>query len=112
MSLRCHPGERSLCRPSAESLRRESRAHHWRGDNALTGTEVRAFAIHIFTAIGAALALGAMMAAIDSRWSIMFLCLGAALIVDAVDGTLARRFDVAARLPRWSGDVLDLVVDF
>ena len=39
-------------------------------------------------------------------------CLGIALIVDGVDGTLARRAKVAELLPRWSGDVLDLVVDF
>jgi phosphatidylcholine synthase len=42
----------------------------------------------------------------------MFLWLGAALIVDAVDGPLARRFRVAEVLPRWSGETLDLVVDF
>jgi phosphatidylcholine synthase len=42
----------------------------------------------------------------------MFVCLGVALIVDGVDGTLARRFGTAELLPRWSGDVLDLVVDF
>ena len=34
------------------------------------------------------------------------------LAVDALDGPLARRLDVANRLPRWSGDTLDLVVDF
>ena len=42
----------------------------------------------------------------------MFLLLGVALFVDGVDGMIARRLDVAERLPRWSGDVLDLVVDF
>ena len=42
----------------------------------------------------------------------MFVCLGAALVVDGIDGTLARRLNVAELLPRWSGDVLDLVVDF
>src|SRR5580704_8591047 len=42
----------------------------------------------------------------------MFVCLGLALIVDGVDGTMARAFKVAELLPRWSGDVLDLVVDF
>src|SRR6201991_3165815 len=42
----------------------------------------------------------------------MFVCLGIALIVDGVDGTIARRLRVAEVLPRWSGDVLDLVVDF
>ena len=42
----------------------------------------------------------------------MFFCLGLALIVDGVDGPLARAFKVAEVLPRWSGATLDLVVDF
>jgi phosphatidylcholine synthase len=71
-----------------------------------------AFGVHIFTASGAALALFALLAAIDHDWTRMFSFLGAALFVDGIDGTLARRLDVAERLPRWSGDVLDLVVDF
>jgi phosphatidylcholine synthase len=71
-----------------------------------------AFGVHIFTASGAALALFALLAAIEHNWSQMFFLLGAALFVDGVDGMIARRLDVAQRLPRWSGDVLDLVVDF
>jgi len=74
--------------------------------------EARAFAVHIFTATGAALALGALFYAVRAQWTAMFLCLGIALIVDGVDGAMARAFKVAERLPRWSGDVLDLVVDF
>ena len=42
----------------------------------------------------------------------MFLCLGAALIIDGVDGSLAREFAVGDVLPRWSGETLDYVVDF
>lgn len=71
-----------------------------------------AFGVHIFTASGAVLALFALMAAIEYAWVKMFFFLGAALFVDGVDGMLARRLDVAERLPRWSGDILDLVVDF
>ena len=71
-----------------------------------------AFSIHIFTASGAALALFALLAAIEHDWPLTFLLLGLALLVDGVDGTIARRLDVARRLPRWSGDVLDLVVDY
>jgi phosphatidylcholine synthase len=73
---------------------------------------VRAFAVHVFTASGAALALGALIYAVRAEWAAMFVCLGIALIVDGVDGTFARAFRVAELLPRWSGDVLDLVVDF
>ena len=42
----------------------------------------------------------------------MFACLGLALIVDGIDGPLARAFKVAEVLPRWSGETLDIVVDF
>src|SRR3954453_19397994 len=73
---------------------------------------INAFAVHVFTASGAALALLALIAAVDGRFSTMFLCLGAALVVDGVDGAMARRVKVTELLPRWSGDVLDLVVDF
>jgi phosphatidylcholine synthase len=71
-----------------------------------------AFLIHILTASGAALALLALDAAVAHRWSAMFMWLGIALAVDAADGPLARRFDVVDALPRWSGETLDLVVDF
>src|SRR5262249_29851580 len=42
----------------------------------------------------------------------MFAWLGVALFVDALDGPMARKFNVAGRLPNWSGETLDLVVDF
>jgi phosphatidylcholine synthase len=71
-----------------------------------------AFGVHLLTAIGAALALLSLFAAAERRWTLMFLWLGVAVIVDTVDGPIARRVRVAELLPRWSGDVLDLVVDF
>ena len=73
---------------------------------------VRAFAVHIFTACGAALALLALIFATGEHWAAMFFCLGLALVVDGVDGPLAREFKVADVLPRWSGETLDLIVDF
>src|SRR5277367_6682861 len=74
-------------------------------------TTAAAFAVHIFTACGAGCALLALMAAVEAQWPRMFLWLGLALIIDGIDGTFARRLHVAEVLPRWSGDVLDLVVD-
>jgi len=70
-----------------------------------------AFAVHVFTACGAACALLALIAAVGADWPKMFVWLGIALIIDGVDGTFARRLHTAELLPRWSGDVLDLVVD-
>ena len=73
---------------------------------------VRAFTVHVFTATGAALAFLALILATGGHWAAMFLCLGLALIVDGIDGPIARAFDVQNVLPRWSGETLDLVVDF
>jgi phosphatidylcholine synthase len=74
--------------------------------------QVRALAIHLFTAIGAALAFLALILATGGHWAAMFFCLGAALLIDGIDGPLARAFHVTQELPRWSGETLDIVVDF
>src|SRR5947207_15180374 len=71
-----------------------------------------AFSVHIFTARGAGLALIAMLEAVREHWAAMFAWLGVALVVDAIDGPIARRLDVVRVQPNWSGEVLDLVVDF
>jgi phosphatidylcholine synthase len=73
---------------------------------------VAAFAVHVLTASGAACALIALKAAVAAQWPKMFAWLGAALVIDGIDGSLARRVRTAEVLPRWSGDVLDFVVDF
>ncbi|MBR0895149.1 phosphatidylcholine synthase [Bradyrhizobium tropiciagri] len=71
-----------------------------------------AFSVHIFTALGAGVALLAMLEAVREHWANMFAWLGVALIIDGIDGPLARRLDVVRLQPNWSGEVLDLVVDF
>ena len=71
-----------------------------------------AFSVHVLTACGAALALLALLAASHGNWPLMFLWLGVALVLDAIDGPLARAANVSAVWPNWSGDTLDLVVDY
>lgn len=71
-----------------------------------------AFGVHVFTALGAGVALIAMLEAVREHWASMFGWLGVALIIDAVDGPLARKLEVERLQPNWSGEVLDLVVDF
>src|SRR3954465_4719703 len=73
---------------------------------------VFAFSIHVLTAAGAAVALFALLAATHGDWPLMFLWLGVALVIDAIDGPLARALNVAEVLPNWAGDTLDLVVDY
>ncbi|MBO0734674.1 MAG: phosphatidylcholine synthase [Methylocapsa sp.] len=73
---------------------------------------VKGFLVHCFTASGAALGLAALLCASTGQFTAMFALLGAAFIVDAVDGTLARRYRVAETVPQIDGVILDLVVDF
>jgi len=71
-----------------------------------------AFSVHVFTALGAGIALIAMLEAVREHWTNMFGWVGVELIIDAIDGPIARRLDVVRLQPNWSGDILDLVVDF
>ncbi len=75
-------------------------------------TRATAFFVHIFTAMGAGVALLALLEAVREHWAAMFGWLGLALVIDALDGPIARRLDVVRVQPNWSGEVLDLVVDF
>jgi phosphatidylcholine synthase len=68
--------------------------------------------VHLFTALGAVCALLATRATLLGAWEQVFGWLGVALIIDGIDGTLARLADVKRRLPRFSGDRLDLVIDY
>lgn len=73
---------------------------------------LRAFSVHVLTALGSGIAFLALLEAVREHWAAMFGWLGLALLIDAIDGPLARRLDVCRVLPNWSGDTLDLVVDF
>ncbi len=80
---------------------------------ALKGAgRLAAGAVHLFTALGAVCGLLAALAALDGAWERMFAWLGVALIIDGIDGTFARMARVDERLPRFSGERLDLVVDY
>jgi phosphatidylcholine synthase len=83
-------------------------------DSSLASPLMRAaaFSVHIFTALGAGVALIALLEAVREHWAAMFWWLGVALVIDGVDGPIARRLDVVRMQPNWSGEVLDLVVDF
>jgi phosphatidylcholine synthase len=68
--------------------------------------------VHIFTASGAVCGLMATLAVFASAWEAVFCWLGLALVIDGIDGTFARMAKVEQRLPRFSGDRLDLVIDY
>jgi phosphatidylcholine synthase len=72
----------------------------------------RAYSVHLFTATGAVFSMLAMLAAVEAAWSLMFLWLVVAFIVDGIDGPLARRYHVKTRAPIIDGALLDLIIDY
>jgi phosphatidylcholine synthase len=75
-------------------------------------TKPLAFSVHLLTGSGAALALMALVAAGRGEWRLMFGWLGIALIVDGIDGPLARKVDTKSNAANWDGVILDLVIDY
>ena len=71
-----------------------------------------AWSVHLFTASGAVLGVFALWEIGRGGFARAAIYLLAALAIDSVDGTLARRSRVAERLPRIDGRTLDDVVDF
>ncbi len=74
--------------------------------------EMRAFSVHILTASGSFLAFLGVVAAAEHRFIDMFWWLGLALLVDGIDGPIARKVRVKEVLPNWSGDTLDNIIDY
>ncbi|MFV3303932.1 phosphatidylcholine synthase [Pseudomonas sp. NY15181] len=75
-------------------------------------SKAKAWSAHAVTSSGVILALLALLALVDNRPQACLLWLGVALLVDGLDGTLARKFDVKAVLPHFDGSTLDLVIDY
>ncbi|MEM1065648.1 MAG: CDP-alcohol phosphatidyltransferase family protein [Pseudomonadota bacterium] len=73
---------------------------------------MRALSVHLLTATGAVFAMLALLAAVEAKWSLMFLWLVVAFAVDGIDGPLARKFEVKTYAPRYDGELLDLIIDY
>jgi phosphatidylcholine synthase len=71
-----------------------------------------AWLVHLFTASGVVIAFLALEATWRGDWRVALLWLLAALVVDGVDGTLARWARVKEHLPRIDGEAFDLIVDY
>src|SRR5215212_1274498 len=75
-------------------------------------TAAGAWLVDVLTASGGAIAVFAAIAAARHQWQATFALLGGALIVDGIDGPLARAFQTENRLSAVDGRLLDLVVDY
>ncbi|HWK66766.1 MAG TPA: phosphatidylcholine/phosphatidylserine synthase [Rhizobiaceae bacterium] len=78
----------------------------------VTWPQARAFSVHLLTASGSFLAFLSVVAASEERWTAMFWWLGLALLVDGIDGPIARKLQVKEILPTWSGETLDNIIDY
>ena len=74
--------------------------------------KIKALSVHLLTATGAVLSMFAMLAAVEGNWQTMFLWLVLALLVDGIDGPLARRYDTPKNFPIYDGVLMDLIVDY
>ena len=74
--------------------------------------KINALIVHLLTATGAVFAMLAMLAAAEQKWSLMFLWLVVAFMVDGIDGPLARKFNVKTHAPEFDGVLLDLIIDY
>ena len=74
--------------------------------------ELKALLVHLLTATGAVFAMLAMLAAVDEKWSLMFLWLVVAFAVDGIDGPLARKYHVKKYAPQFDGVLMDLIIDY
>ncbi len=83
-----------------------------RGNEPVRLRTLAAYSVHVYTAAGLACAILATLAILrgDYRWAYAWLVV--AFVVDASDGTLARRFQVREWASRVDGRKLDDIVDY
>jgi phosphatidylcholine synthase len=80
----------------------------------LSGRRARAVLVHLYTASGVLLAFlaAAEICAPAPNVPVVFGLLAAAVLIDATDGTLARRWEVKRWLPAIEGRTIDDLVDY
>ena len=74
--------------------------------------KIAAWAVHGFTASGAVLGFLAIISIFNNDQTSSFLWLGLALLVDGLDGTIARKVGVSDKVPNIDGSTLDNVIDY
>jgi phosphatidylcholine synthase len=71
-----------------------------------------AWAVHLYTALGAVLGLLAIDYIARENWRGAFVMMAVAVVIDASDGTFARALRVRERIPFFDGALLDNIVDY
>lgn len=68
--------------------------------------------VHSFTALGALTGFLSIISILHDAPADALLWLGAAMVIDGLDGPMARHFEIAEKLPHVDGTVLDKVIDY
>lgn len=71
-----------------------------------------AWAVHALTASGVIVGYVGLNSVIDGHARAAILWLVGALVLDGVDGPIARKLDVRSRIPTLNGNSLDLIIDY
>ncbi len=80
--------------------------------NKINTDKIAAWAVHGFTASGAVLGFLAIISILNNDLVGAFLWLGLALLIDGIDGSLARKVGVLDKTPNIDGSTLDNVIDY
>ena len=74
--------------------------------------KIPAFLVHLFTGSGIIFSFFALVSVIEGYKLQTFIFLGVALIIDIVDGTLARKYKTEIFFPNIDGKTLDTIIDY
>lgn len=74
--------------------------------------KIRASLVHFLTGSGIIFSFLALVSVIEGYKLQTFMFLGVALIIDIIDGTLARRYKIDVIFPNIDGKTLDTIIDY
>lgn len=74
--------------------------------------KVRAYGVHLLTALGAALGLWAIILTYDGYYQEAIWAMAVSVIIDSIDGTLARAVGTKKHASKIDGALMDNIIDF
>ncbi len=79
--------------------------------NTTNTQRLKAWGVHLYTAIGGVVGMFALYAAADGDTPLAFVLLVFSMVIDSTDGIMARRARVSEVLPDFDGAMMDNVID-
>lgn len=73
---------------------------------------IGAWSVHAFTALGGVIGLLTLLAIYNHEFILAFYLMGAAILVDAIDGLFARWANTKSNAPEIDGALMDMILDY